>query len=179
MAETATTARPYAQAAFAAARAAQALPGWSAFLASASAVLADARVRPLIGNPRVPAGQLVDFVLELAGSPGDGAQGNFLRLLAENRRLTLLPEIAAQYEVLRAAAEGQADVQVVTALPLTGEQEQRLAAVLRQRLGRQVRLHVEIDKGLIGGAIVRHGDLVFDGSLRGRLGRLAAAMTGA
>ncbi|MFO1401663.1 MAG: F0F1 ATP synthase subunit delta [Steroidobacteraceae bacterium] len=179
MAEIATTARPYAQAAFAAARAAQALPGWSAFLASASAVLADARVRPLIGNPRVAGEQLVGFVLELAGAAGDGAQGNFLRLLAENRRLRLLPEIAAQYEVLRAAAEGQADVQVLTALPLTGEQEQQLVAALQRRLGRQVRLHVEIDKGLIGGAIVRHGDLVFDGSLRGRLGRLAAAVTGA
>lgn len=179
MAETATTARPYAQAAFAAARAAKDLPGWSAFLANAGAVLADARVRPLVGNPRVPAAQLVGFVLELAGAAGDGPQGNFLRLLAENRRLTLLPAIAAQYAVLRAAAEGQADVQVVSALPLTGEQEQKLVAVLQQRLGRQVRLHVEIDKGLIGGAIVRHGDLVFDGSLRGRLGRLAAAVTGA
>ncbi len=179
MAESATTARPYAQAAFAAARAAQALPGWSAFLASASAVLADARVRPLVGNPHVPTEQLVGFVLELTGAPVDGPEGNFLRLLAENRRLPLLPEIAAQYEVLRAAAEGQADVQLVTAMPLTGEQEHKLVAALQQRLGRQVRLHVEIDKGLIGGAIVRHGDLVFDGSLRGRLGRLAAAMTGA
>jgi F-type H+-transporting ATPase subunit delta len=166
MAETATTARPYAQAAFAAAHAAQALPGWSAFLGNATAVLTDARVRGLIGNPRVATEQLVNFVLELAGAAGNDAQGNFLRL------------VAAQYEVLRAAAEGQADVQVVAAAALTPEQEQKLAAALQQRLGRKVRLHVEIDAGLIGGAIVRHGDLVFDGSLRGRLGRLATAMTG-
>jgi F-type H+-transporting ATPase subunit delta len=179
MAETATTARPYAQAAFAAARDGQALAGWSTFLALASAVIADERVRSLIGNPRVATGELVGFVLELTGAAGNAAQGNFLRLLAENRRLALLPEIAAQYEVLRAAAEGQADVQVVTAMALTPEQEQRLAAALEQRLGRRVRLHVEVDPGLVGGAIVRHGDLVFDGSLRGRLGRLAAAMTGA
>ena len=178
MAETATTARPYAQAAFAAAHAAQALPGWSAFLGNATAVLTDARVRGLIGNPRVATAQLVNFVLELAGAAGNDAQGNFLRLVAENRRLALLPQIAAQYEVLRAAAEGQADVQVVAAAALTPEQEQKLAAALQQRRGRKVRLHVEIDAGLIGGAIVRHGDLVFDGSLRGRLGRLATAMTG-
>jgi F-type H+-transporting ATPase subunit delta len=178
MAESATTARPYAQAAFAAARAAQAFAAWSAFLGNTSAVIGDARVRPLIGNPRVAAGQLVGFVLELAGVAGDSAQGNFLHLLAENRRLRLLPQIAAQYEVLRAAEEGQADVQVVSAMALTPEQEQKLAAALQQRLKRRVRLHVAIDKGLIGGAIVRHGDLVFDGSLRGRLGRLAAAMTG-
>lgn len=178
MAETATTARPYAHAAFAAAHAAQALPAWSMFLASASAVIADARVRALIGNPRVPTAALVSFVLELTDAAADSAQGNFLRLLAENRRLTLLPQIAAQYEVLRAAEEGQADVQVVTAMALTAEQEQRLAAALQRRLGRQVRLHVTVDAGLIGGAIVRHGDLVFDGSLRGRLGRLATAMTG-
>ena len=178
MAETATTARPYAQAAFTAARDAQALAGWSAFLGNASAVIADARVRPLIGNPRVVTGQLVEFVLDLAGATGNAAQGNFLRLLAENRRLALLPAIVTQYEALRAAAEGQADVQVVAAMPLTAEQEQKLATALQQRLKRKVRLHVEIDAGLIGGAIVRHGDLVFDGSLRGRLGRLATAMTG-
>jgi F-type H+-transporting ATPase subunit delta len=178
MAETATTARPYALAAFTAARDAQALAGWSAFLGNASAVITDARVRPLIGNPRVVTGQLVEFVLDLVGATGNAAQGNFLRLLAENRRLALLPAIVAQYEVLRAAAEGQADVQVVAAMPLTPEQEQRLGAALQQRLKRKVRLHVEIDAGLIGGAIVRHGDLVFDGSLRGRLGRLATAMTG-
>jgi F-type H+-transporting ATPase subunit delta len=178
MAETATTARPYAQAAFAAARAGQALAGWSAFLGNASAVIADARVRPLIGNPRVATEQLVGFVLELVGATGDSAQGNFLRLLAENRRLALLPQIAAQFEVLRAAAEGQADVQVVTAMAFRPDQESKLVAALQQRLKRQIRLHVEVDSGLIGGAIVRHGDLVFDGSLRGRLVRLATAMTG-
>ncbi|MCC7462657.1 MAG: F0F1 ATP synthase subunit delta [Gammaproteobacteria bacterium] len=178
MAEAATTARPYAQAAFAAARDGQALPAWSAFLGLASAVIGDARVRALIGNPRVVTAQLVDFLQELAGASGTAAQGNFLRLLAENRRLLLLPEIAAQYDVLRAAAEGRADVQVKTAMALDAAQEQRLVAALEQRLGRRVRLQVEIDARLIGGAIVRHGDLVFDGSLRGRLGRLAAAMTG-
>jgi F-type H+-transporting ATPase subunit delta len=178
MAETATTARPYAQAVFAAARAAQALPGWSTFLAKASAVIADARVQPLIGNPRVANDELVGFVLELAGAGRDGAQANFLHLLAENRRLALLPQITAQYEVLRAAAEGRADVQVMTAMPLTPAQEQQLSAALQRRLGRQVRMHVQIDRELIGGAIVRHGDVVFDGSLRGRLERMAAAMTG-
>jgi F-type H+-transporting ATPase subunit delta len=178
MAEVATTARPYAQAAFSVARTANALPAWSAFLGRASAVIADERVKGLVGNPRVEAEQLVEFMLEIAGSPGDVAHGNFLRLLAENRRLQLLPEITAQYEVLRAEVEGQADVQVLTAMALAPEQEQRLAAALQQRLKRHVRLHVEIDPSLIGGAIVRHGDLVFDGSLRGRLGRLASAMAG-
>jgi len=178
MAEVATTARPYAQAAFTAARDARALPEWSAVLDRASAVIADERVRHLIGNPRVSTEQLVEFVGEIAGTAGNAAQGNFLRLLAANRRLALLPEIAAQYAVLRAAAEGQADVQILTAMPLAAEQQQRLVAALEQRLERRVRLHVAVDTGLIGGAIVRHGDLVFDGSLRGRVGRLAAAMNG-
>jgi len=178
MAEIATIARPYAQAAFAAARGAGALPAWSAFLGAASSAIGDERVGALIGNPRVVAADLVAFLQEVAGAAGNEAQGNFLKLLAENRRLAALPEIAAQFEVLRAAAEGQADVQVTSAQPLTPEQEQKLAGALQRRLNRTVRLHVAIEPALIGGAIVRCGDLVFDGSLRGRLGRLATAMTG-
>lgn len=178
MTEVATTARPYAHAAFSAARDAKALPAWGNFLGRAGLVIADVRVQGLVGNPHVAAAEFVDFVLDIAGASGNEAQANFLRLLAENRRLKLLPEIAAQFEVLRAGAEGQADVQVLTAMALAPELEQRLTAALEQRLKLKVRLHVEIDPSLIGGAIVRHGDLVFDGSLRGRLGRLATAMAG-
>jgi F-type H+-transporting ATPase subunit delta len=119
MAELATTARPYARAAFANAGASSQLVEWGAFLGRAAAAVQDPQVVPLIGNPRVPASQLVDFLLELA-SPGKPAapevahQRNFLQLLADNRRLKLLPEIAAQFEVLRAEAERIADVEVIS-----------------------------------------------------------------
>jgi F-type H+-transporting ATPase subunit delta len=181
MAELATTARPYARAAFAAAGAGSQLVGWGAFLGRAAAAVQDPQVLPLIGNPRVPASDLVDFLLGLAstGSPSAGEATewrNFLQLLADNRRVKLLPEIAAQFEVLRAEAERIADVEVVSAQALSDEQSKKLQAVLERRLGLAVRLHAQVDTSLIGGAIVRYGDFVVDGSLRGRIERLGAAM---
>lgn len=176
MADTATIARPYARAAFEHARAAGALPAWSALLAATSAALADRRVAALVGNPHVRTDELVDFLLEIAGAAGNTEARNFLRLLAENRRLSALPQIAAQYEVLRSEVENTVDVTVTSALPLTAEQSDRLAAALARRLRRTVRLHAEVDPKLIGGAIVRAGDFVVDGSLRGRIERLGNAM---
>ncbi len=184
MAELATTARPYARAAFANASATSQLVEWGTFLGRAAASVRDPQVVPLIGNPRVPVVELVDFLLELATAGGTLApqaaqQRNFLQLLADNRRLKLLPEIAAQFEVLRSEAERIADVDVISAQQLTGEQSSRLQAVLERRLGLAVRLHPQVDQSLVGGAIVRYGDFVVDGSLRGRIERLGAAMSGA
>jgi F-type H+-transporting ATPase subunit delta len=183
MADVATTSRPYARAAFLAAQEAARTGGslaqWDEFLSLAAAVAGEALITPLIGNPRVSAGELVKFILELTGRPAGGKEENFLALLAENRRLPLLPEIAAQFAVLRAEAEHQADVEVRTALALTPEQLAKLTAALTQRLQRTVRIQQVLDPSLIGGAIVRHGDLVFDGSLRGRVERLGAALASA
>lgn len=184
MAELATTARPYARAAFASAGATSQLLEWSSFLSRAAALVQDPQVVPLIGNPRVPLPELVEFLLELATAGRPDAQQaapqhNFLQLLADNRRLRLLPEIAAQFEVLRSEAEGVADVDVISAQALTGEQSQKLQAVLERRLGLTVRLHTQVDRSLVGGAIVRYEDFLVDGSLRGRIERLSAAMRGA
>jgi F-type H+-transporting ATPase subunit delta len=184
VAELATTARPYARAAFASAGSASQLAQWSAFLERAATAVQDPQLVPLIGNPRVLGSQLVDFLLELA-SPGKPAapevvhQRNFLQLLADNRRLKLLPEIDAQFEVLRSEAERIADVDVISAQELSAEQSKKLQLVLERRLGRSVRLHPQLDQSLIGGAIVRYRDFVVDGSMRGRIERLGAAMSGA
>lgn len=195
MAELITIARPYARAAFQAAQDGSALQQWSGFLARAAAAVRDAQVEPLIGNPRVQVNELVQLLLEV-GSGAEGAspasaratagteqlleaQRNFLALLAHNRRLTLLPEIAAQYETLRAQAENTADVEVLSAQELTAEQSQKLQAALERRLGRRVRLHPRVDPALLGGAIVHYGDYVVDGSLRRRVERLASAVSGA
>jgi F-type H+-transporting ATPase subunit delta len=173
--ELATTSRPYARAAFAAAGSASQLAQWSAFLARAAAAVQD---------PQLEVSQLVDFLLELA-TPGKAAaqetvhERNFLQLLADNRRLKLLPEIDVQFEVLRAEAERIADVEVTSAQELSAEQSKTLQAALERRLGLSVRLHPQVDKSLIGGAIVRYRDFVVDGSLRGRIERLGAAMSGA
>jgi F-type H+-transporting ATPase subunit delta len=218
MAEPITIARPYARAAFESASAAAALAPWDQFLWRTAAWVREQQVQPLIGDPRVPASQLIALLLELAsaGVPpvaegdvplaeadetvaqaGAGSaqapaasgsrlepgqlieeQRNFLALLAHNGRLPLLPEIAVQYRQLRAEAEQVADVQVSSARQLTPEQTAGLKNALEQRLGRAVRLHERVDAALLGGAVVRFGDFVIDGSLRRRVERLAATMTG-
>jgi F-type H+-transporting ATPase subunit delta len=179
MIEQATAARPYARAAFEAAGHAAAFAPWSAFLAAASAAAQDERVTALIDNPRVSASELVDFLLELSAQAGQSEpERSLLQLLAENGRLALLPEIAAQYEQMRAEAEQQADVEVVAAQALLPQQAQALKGALESRLGKAVRLHETVDAGLLSGALVRYGDTVIDGSLRGRIQRMAAAMSG-
>lgn len=177
MAEKATIARPYAKAAFESARQHHALEKWSAVLATASSVVQDERVAPLLSSPRVKPEELSGLIGDIAGQSMDEQTRNFLGTLASNRRLVLLPEIAGMYEALRAEAENIADVQVVSAVELNEAQKQRLAAALKTRLKREVRLHCEVDASLIGGAIVRAGDFVIDGSLKARLDRLAGEMT--
>lgn len=173
MAEKVTIARPYARAAFEYASENKTFGRWSELLATASAVVADERVERLLTNPRVTAEQLVGLIADIVGTGIDEHGRNFLGMLAQNRRLGVLPEIAAGYEVLRAEVENIADVQVTSAVALTDVQRERLATALKKRLRREVRLHCEVDASLIGGAVVRSGDLVIDGSLRARLERLA------
>jgi len=177
MAEKATIARPYARAAFAHARAAGALPRWSETLGIATAVVTDARVAELLGNPRVAPAELVRFIVDIAGTERASADvQNFLTTLAESRRLALLPEVAAMFETMRAEIENIADVEIVSAVELSEAQRQRLAGALKKRMGTDVRLHCSVDPKLIGGAVVRSQDLVIDGSLDARLKRLAGEL---
>ncbi len=176
MAEKATIARPYARAAFEFAQSAGTLRQWSESLATAAVVVTDQAVARLLNHPRVTPTQLVDLIAEASGSHLDSSAHNFIATLAQNRRLGLLPHIASMYEVLRAEVEGMADVEVISAMPLEAAQQQRLTAALQTRLKRTVRLHCSVDASLMGGAIVRSGDLVIDGSVKERLTRLAATI---
>lgn len=173
MAEKVTIARPYAKAAFEHARERNALARWSELLATASAVVADPSVEKLLSSPRVTPAQLVELIAGVIGGSLDEQGKNFLNTLAQNRRLGLLPEIAVNYEKLRAEIEQIADVHVTSAIALNDTQRTRLTAALKKRLRREVRLHESVDSSLIGGAIVRSGDLVIDGSLKAGLDRLA------
>ncbi len=178
MAERATIARPYAKAAFEFARGANAFKRWSEGLSTAAEIVADPRVAAATKSPKWTAADLADLITGVAGAALDAPLANFVRVLAENRRLTLLPEIAAHYESLRADAENTADVDVVSAIALDAAQQQKLELALSTRLKRSVRMRLSVDAALLGGAIVRAGDLVIDGSLRGRLQRLATDLTG-
>lgn len=178
MAERATIARPYAKAAFEHARDTNAFAAWSQALQSAAQVVLDARVAALTKNPQWQSGDLAKLVIEAAGGQFDAGMQNFVNVLAENRRLLLLPEIAAHYEVLRAEVENTVDVEVISAVALNSAQIDKLKAAIGTRLKRQVRMQNSVDAALLGGAVVRAGDLVIDGSLKGRLQRLATNLTG-
>jgi F-type H+-transporting ATPase subunit delta len=177
MAEKMTVARPYARAVFEIAEQEGALAAWSEFLERGGLAAADERIQALIGNPAVSREALADLFLELCGNAAGAHGANFLKVLAENGRMAWLPEIAAEYEALRAEAENVVDVQLTSAVELDAAQRESFAASLRKRFGRDVRLHCDTDEKLLGGAVIRAGDLVIDGSLSGRLERLAGAVT--
>jgi F-type H+-transporting ATPase subunit delta len=177
MADRLTIARPYARAAFEEAQADKRLGAWSEALRVAAEAVGDPRVAALLGNPRVTPEELAGLLIGIVG-PQLGRHGeNFLKTLALNHRLAYLPEVATLFDALKNSAEGVADVTITTAAPLDAAQKQRLAAALEKRLKRTVRLHGEVDRELIGGAVLRAGDLVIDGSLRTRLERIAYELT--
>ena len=177
MADKSTIARPYAKAAFEEARDRGQLAPWSEALRTGAAVISDSRVETLLGNPRVTPEEPAALVIGIVDQQLDEEGRNFVRTLADNRRLALLPEIATRFDELKSAAEGIVDVTVTSAAPLDHSEQRKLAGALERRLGHSVRLQCATDPALIGGAVLRAGDLVIDGSLRGRLERMAYELT--
>jgi F-type H+-transporting ATPase subunit delta len=175
MPDKSTIARPYAKAAFEAASGR--LAPWSEALRRAACAVADPRVEALLHDPRVQSQPLADLVAAAAGPSLEPTTRNFIHMLADNHRLDCLPEISARFDELKAQAEGTIDVEVISACALSETQQGMLAAALERRLRRTVRLRCSHDPALIGGASVRAGDLVIDGSLRGRLERVARQLT--
>jgi len=176
MANTASISRPYARAVFAMAQEADDFQTWSDVLATVAAVVADDSVKSLIDDPRIGRDKLADLVTSVMQESLPEQCANTIRLLSHNGRLDALPTIAAQYEVLRAEAESTVDVQMVSARAVTKAQQKKVAAALEKRLGRKVKINVSIDETLLGGAVIRAGDLVIDGSARGRLEKLSSAL---
>lgn len=173
MSQALTLARPYARAAFAIARDAHALPAWSDALAFAARVAADPSVAALLGNPGLTQ---ADATTLLAPEGADALFGNFLGLLFENRRLSLLPEITGQFDELRFEAERVVKAKVTSAVELPASELATIKAALAKRFGREVEVETAVDQSLIGGAVIDAGDVVIDGSLKGKLGRLQAAL---
>jgi len=167
--ERSTLARPYAEAVFRLAYERKTLKQWSEMLQLAAAVTADPQVAKLIDNPRVARERFIAFFLDIGGKKFDKDAANFIRLLSENHRLALLSEIASLYELLRAQAEGRVEAEVISASAVSDTQLKNIAAALKQRLGRDIDLSIRIDPALIGGIVIRAGDLVIDGSVQGKL----------
>jgi F-type H+-transporting ATPase subunit delta len=177
MADKSTIARPYARAAFEEAKRTQRLADWAQALQTSAAVVQDERVADLLDNPKVTPEQLAQLIEGIAGGKLDELGRNFVQTLAANRRLAYLPEIAQIFDDLKDAEEGVVDVTVTSAAPLDDQQRQTLSQALARKLKRDVRLHCGTDPELIGGAVLRAGDLVIDGSLRTRLDRIAYELT--
>ncbi|OOZ39382.1 F0F1 ATP synthase subunit delta [Solemya pervernicosa gill symbiont] len=177
MAENITIARPYAQAIFALAQEQDNLNGWSEMLQLASAVAADTDMAALIDSPQLDATELGKLFLDICGDQLNEFGQNMVHVLLENDRLKLLPEIAALFEIERATAEGTVEAEVISAKEMTDAQKQGITESLKKRLGREVTLDCRIDETLLGGAIIRAGDVVIDGSVVGKLEKLAANLT--
>ena len=178
MTQALTLARPYARAAFALARGADgtsngSLAPWSDALGFAARIAADPQVVSLLGHPKLTN---ADAVALLSPDGADEAFGRFLALLADNRRLALLPEIAGLYEDLRAEAERVVKATVTSATALPAAELNTIKIALKQRFGRDVEIETAVDESLIGGAVIDAGDVVIDGSLKGKLERLQAAL---
>lgn len=177
MAEESTTiARPYAEAVFKLAQETSRLDQWSAALGLLAAVMQDERVAKIIANPKTGSEQRVALLLDIGGKHLDQEAQNLVQLLVRNGRLTVLPEIAHIYEALKSEGQGALDVQVASAFELSEAQEQQLAKALTKRLNRDIRVTSVVDTSLIGGVRIRAGDLVIDGSVQGRLQKLATEL---
>ena len=176
MAEASSLARPYAKAVFELAQEAGAFNEWSQRLQALAQVTENDTVKQAIATPGVDQQQLVDALLAAAGSE-DAQTRNLVALMAENGRLTVAADMAEQFEALRAEAEKVTNAEVVSASALTDAQRDAIAARLKDKLGTEVTITTSIDESLIGGAIVRAGDLVIDGSVRAKLERLASSLT--
>ena len=175
MAELATVARPYAEALFRVAQSGD-MAAWSAATSELGQIGANPDVQAFASNPKVTAAQLADTIASLVKSPLNAEAKNFIAMLAENGRINLLPEIAAQFAALKNANEGAADATIFSAFEISGDQLAQLVATLEKKFGRKLNPTVTVDESLIGGVRVVVGDEVLDTSVRAKLQQMHLAL---
>jgi len=176
MAENVTLARPYAEAAFRIAQEAKQLDAWLNALSGMAAVLADKDMRALIDNPRVATSTVTSLIQEVAGKDFSAEQKNFVQLLAEGDRLTVLPEICELFAELKNGEEGVKEAQITSAFPIDSAALGNLVADLERRFNSKIQVSVAVDPELIGGVRIAVGDQVIDASVRGKLAQMATAL---
>lgn len=175
MAEDITIARPYAEALFSMARDTQTLDAWSASLADAALLANDPQMRAFFKDPNVSAGRMASLFTSL--TPFSAEATNLIRVLADNDRLALLPEIRTLYEQLKAEAQREAEAEIISAQPLSDPQISQLKEHLERHFNRRVKVSTNVDPSLIGGARIVVGDVVIDGSVAGQLAAMQSALT--
>lgn len=177
MAEKTTIARPYALAIFESAKAKGQLAKVTEALRIAAAAVSDPALASLIGDPGVADDKITALLTDVCGDHASAEVGNFFKLLAEYNRLTILPEIADLFDSYRAEEERTVEAEVISAAELSEAQKTDIASGLKKRLGREITLQCSIDESLVGGAIIRAGDLVIDGSITSQLNKLGQALS--
>lgn len=176
MAENITIARPYANAIFRLAKEQKKFKEWSRQLQVAVAVANHPKIKAVIDSPKLDKAQIAVLVCDVCGTELDQYGQNVIKLLAENRRLLLLADIAALYEMQRAEAENIIEAEVTSAFTVSPEQEKKIIVALKKRLGRDVHLKCKVDPDIIGGVVIRAGDLVLDDSVISRLQKLESIL---
>jgi len=177
MADNASIARPYAKAVFDLATETDNQNDWSAVLESLAAIAEDEEFGKAVNSPQVKPEQLEELVLGVLGDKLPEGGDNFVKLLTQNGRLESLPDVQQQYALLLAESRKSIEAEVLTARPLSAEQKTNLTKALQERLGVTVSIVETVDESLVGGAIVKAGDLVIDGSAKGRVEKLAIALS--
>jgi F-type H+-transporting ATPase subunit delta len=176
MAERTTLARPYAEALFKLASETSSVARWSDVLGFYAVVMRDANLTYALGDPRLKAEQADDLLASLLDDIS-AQEKALLGMLRENGKLQLMPEIAALYNELRDSSEGTIEADVVSAFALQDDQVNKLAAMLKKELDRDVTINASVDPSIIGGVIIRAGDIVIDGSVAGSLKDLTSYLT--
>jgi len=177
MSELTTAARPYAKAVFELAESSGALDSWSEQLSAMASIASAEGSAELLNSPKINAAQKVDTFKELASGSLNDQSINLLKSLGENNRFALLPDMASLFEVMKAESQGEVEGEIIAAAAMSDAQEGAIITALEKRLGRKVKLVTKIDETLLGGAVIRIGDLVIDGSLHGRFQSMKAAMS--
>ena len=172
MAELATLARPYANAVFSVAKQAGELDRWSRLLEFLATASADEQMKILLEAPDVAEEQKAFRLIDVCGEELNESAKKFVHVLASNKRLGLIEPVREQFEELRALEQQSLDVLVTSAYPLSDSEGQHLASALAKKFEKEVHLTSEVDQSLIGGAVIRAGDMVIDGSVRGKLAKL-------
>lgn len=177
MPENISLARPYAKAIFELARATKDYSQWSDQLAFLSAVANDTQMRTMLDNPALSQQQTTDLLLSVVNNKIDKQGENLCKLLVQNNRISTLPDIHSQFILLRDEAQQTINAQLITAVSIDDAQTKNIANALSKRLGKEIKLEASVDESLIGGAIVRAGDWVVDGSVKTQLHNLVGAIS--
>jgi F-type H+-transporting ATPase subunit delta len=176
VAETVTIARPYAEAVFRLAKQDNALELWSGMLKFAASVIENEDIQKCLDNPRLTREHIGSLVLSICAERLNAEGKNFIHVLAENDRLTLLPQIAGLFEELKAQQEGTLEAHVTSAYPMNEAQSKELVAVLEKRYRKKIEPTIAVDPALIGGVKVEIGDQIIEASVHGKLKEMALAL---